>query len=90
VERSLYEIDASFATHYANDEERDAVLRAFLEELRVERRSASTMEAVEWYGCTFGWSAPPRHNALVSILTSVLFALVLLIFARWHLARIDF
>ncbi|MBL8861992.1 MAG: ABC transporter permease [Planctomycetes bacterium] len=90
VEDQLYEIDAAFQPYYGTAEERDAVLRAFLAEVRVERKSASTLETNAWYARAFGWTAPFRFNACVSLGSSLLFVLALLGVARWRLARTDF
>ena len=48
------------------------------------------MNAQDWYTRNFGFWSPWRHNAFVSIGTSLLFAAILLLIARWRLARIDF
>ncbi|MCY2959593.1 MAG: hypothetical protein NTY35_05445 [Planctomycetota bacterium] len=90
VEEALYELDASFQHTYGTAEERDKALKDFLVELRVDKKSATNQPPQLWYARTFGWSAPWRYNAFVSIGTSILFALVLLLLARWRLARIDF
>lgn len=90
VEELLYEVDATFLHTFGAAEEREAALRAFVNELRIDKKSATSLTAEAWYGRTFGWSSPWRYNAFVSIGTSILFALVLLLLARWRLARIDF
>lgn len=90
VEDLLYEVDATFQPAFGAAEERDAALKAFVTELRVDRNSATSLEPGAWYARSFGWTSPWRFNALVSIGTSLLFAVVLLGVARWRLARIDF
>ncbi len=90
LESQMYEVRASFQPEFGSVEDRERVLRQFVQALRVERKSAENQNWNEWYARTFGWSAPARHNALVSIGTSLLFALALLLLARWRLVRIDF
>jgi len=90
VEDVLYEIDVRFEPSFGTGDERDAALKRFLAELRVEKKSAVNLPPEAWYARTFGWTAPWRYNAFVSIGTSLLFALVLLLVARWRLARMDF
>lgn len=43
-----------------------------------------------WYEAKFGWTSPWDFNAFVSIGTSLAFALVMLLLARWRLSRMDF
>jgi ABC-type transport system involved in multi-copper enzyme maturation permease subunit len=90
IEDTLYVIDATFQPEFGAEDDRDRALDRFLDELRVERKSAANMNSQDWYTRTFGFGAPWRHNAFVSIGTSLLFAVVLLLIARWRLARIDF
>lgn len=90
VEDALYEVDAAFEPVFGDGAERERALRAFLTEMQVDRKSATSMTTEQWYTRAFGWTAPMRHNAFVSIGTSLLFALALLYAARWRLARIDF
>jgi len=44
----------------------------------------------QWYESRFGWNAPWDFNAFVSIGTSLGFAIVMLLLARWRLSRMDF
>ncbi len=90
LDEHLYVVDASFQPHFGTEDDRDRALDRFLDQLRVERKSATNLNAQDWYMRTFGWSSPWRHNAFVSIGTSLLFAAVLLLLARWRLSRIDF
>jgi ABC-type transport system involved in multi-copper enzyme maturation permease subunit len=86
----VYVVDAVFEAEFGTSEDRERALRRYVDQLRVERKSAANMKAQEWYASTFSWWSRWRHNAFVSIGTSLLFAAVLLLLARWRLARIDF
>jgi len=86
----VYVVDAVFEAEFGTNEDRERALRRFVDQVRVERKSAANMKAQEWYASTFDWSSVWRHNALVSIGTSLLFAAVMLLIARWRLSRIDF
>jgi ABC-type transport system involved in multi-copper enzyme maturation permease subunit len=90
VESELYVTDAAFQPAFGTAEERERALNDLIAEVRLERKSAVNQPAPAWYGQQFGWTSPWRYNAFVSIGTSLLFALALLLFARWRLARIDF
>ncbi len=90
VESALYEVEASFQSEFGPADDRDRALERFLSVLRVERKTAGTMSPEAWYSREFGWTSTFRHNAFVSIGSSVLFAILLLLLARWRLARIDF
>lgn len=90
VDEALYEVDARFQASYGTADDRQAALDGFVANLRIERMTASNQPFPKWYARTFGWTAPWRYNAFVSIGTSLLFAFVLLLVARWRLARMDF
>lgn len=90
VEDALYTLDATFTAAFGGADERDDALEAFTDEIRVDKKRAANLPKEEWYSRAFGFSAPWRYNALVSIVTSLVFAVVLLALARWKLARIDF
>jgi len=90
VDDALYEVDAAFQPYYGTNEERDKVLKDLLAEVRIDKQSAGTQTAQKWYERQFGWSSPWRFNAFVSIASSILFAVLLLVIARWRLRRIDF
>jgi hypothetical protein len=90
LEANMYVVDATFTPEHGPVDEIDGSLARFLRSLRVERKSADNLPAQEWYAQVFRWGGPLRTNALVSIGTSILFALIMLLAARWRLARIDF
>jgi ABC-type transport system involved in multi-copper enzyme maturation permease subunit len=90
LEQAMYQVEATFRPAFGAPDERELALRRFVEALRVERKSARNQKPTDWYAQEFGWTAPWRHNAFVSIGTSLLFAAALLLLARWRLARIDF
>lgn len=90
LEDALYEIDTTFQPFYGTNEERDAVLKDLLDEIRIDKQGAATQTAQVWYARTFGWTSPWRFNAFVSIGSSILLAACLLLIARWRLRRIDF
>ncbi len=90
VEDALYEIDATVQQSFGAQDAREDALRDFVRALRIEKKGATNLPPEEWYARTFGWTAPWRYNAFVSIGTSLLFAFVLLLVARWRLARMDF
>ncbi|MNC97513.1 hypothetical protein D3C83_151890 [compost metagenome] len=83
-------IEARYTVEHGAADDDMSSLREFAQALRVERKSAENLEPTEWYAQEFGWDAQPRHNAFVSIGTSILFVLVMLGLARWRLSRIDF
>ncbi|MDZ4772112.1 MAG: ABC transporter permease [Planctomycetota bacterium] len=65
-------------------------LQEFVSGARPDGSSASSLDADKWYAKQFGWTSPLRYNAFFSILSSLAFALIMLLIARWKLSRIDF
>ncbi len=90
VDAALYEIEAAFQPTFGDADLRQDALREFVNGMRVEHKTAYSMDPNEWYTQQFGWTSRWRYNAFVSIGTSLLFALLMLLLARWRLARIDF
>ena len=64
--------------------------QSFARQLRLDEDDPRGMDPARWYARQLGWSAGPRHNIFVSILSSLAFALLLFLLAAWRLARIDF
>lgn len=90
VDVNLYEVEAAFQPSFGDADQREKALEQFHASLRIDRKSAAYMDPQAWYTQVFGWTSTWRHNAFVSIGTSILFALVMLLIARWRLARMDF
>ncbi|MBL8859021.1 MAG: ABC transporter permease [Planctomycetes bacterium] len=86
----LYTFDLECDELWRRDEKRADVLREFLAGAKPQRDRASDLQAVEWYEKRFGWTSPLRFNAFFSLGSSVAFALIMLLLARWRLSRIDF
>jgi hypothetical protein len=86
----MYEIDLQADPAWSARSEDDGVFDQFLAGFQPQRESALDLEAGELYEARFGWTAPHEFNAFVSLGTSIAFALLMLLIARWRLARIDF
>ncbi len=86
----MYEIDLEASPAWLAEPGHEDVLTDFLEGLKPQRDTAIDLDADDWYERRFGWTAPLRYNAFFSIGSSILFAVAMLLIARWRLSRIDF
>jgi ABC-type transport system involved in multi-copper enzyme maturation permease subunit len=86
----MYEFDLEHKPSWKPQDEGQDAFREFLAGVKPQRESAAELESSEWYAKQLTWSAPLRFNAAFSILSSIAFALVMLLVARWRLSRIDF
>jgi ABC-type transport system involved in multi-copper enzyme maturation permease subunit len=90
VDDWMYEVDSTLQTEWQSREDRGELVTRFFEGFHIQRDSAADLEPKEWYEKKFGWTAPFKYNAFVSLGTSIAFALILLGIAGWRLKRIDF
>ncbi len=86
----MYEIDvAADAGWYERNSQADA-LQEFFRALKPQRDRAGDIPPDEWYERRFGFGGPTKYNAIFSLSTSIAFAALMLLIARWRLSRIDF
>jgi ABC-type transport system involved in multi-copper enzyme maturation permease subunit len=84
----LFEVDATLRTD--SRAARDDAVPRFLGGVKSVHDTAASMETGPWYESRFGWTAPFRYNAFVSLATSFAFLIAMLALASWRLSRIDF
>jgi hypothetical protein len=90
LEDWMYEVDLTADPAWLAREDHGQLLDDFLGGVKPLGDSAADLNASEWYARHFGWSAPLKYNAFFSLSSSIAFALILLLLARWRLSRIDF
>jgi hypothetical protein len=90
IEDWMYEFDFQHSAAWRPQPVGADVMETFLGGVKPQRESATDLNADAWYAKQIGWSAPFRFNAMFSIGSSIGFALLMLLIARWKLSRIDF
>lgn len=89
----MIEVDASASEPASANSDPSALLtrvQEFTDGFRAAQDSAIALKSDAWYAKVFGWSAPLKYNAAFSIVSSLLFAALMLGIAQWRLSRIDF
>jgi ABC-type transport system involved in multi-copper enzyme maturation permease subunit len=85
----MYSVDMSTRPNWFDEPERERRRKEFLEGLSFDRASAE-IDPVGWRKRQFGWTAPPKHNAFLSIGTTLAFCALLMALALWRLRCMDF
>lgn len=85
-----WEFDFQHDERFGTQEHGAELLREFLFGVVPQRQSASELDPGTWYSKQVGWKSPLRYNTAFSIGSSLAFALIMLLLARWRLSRIDF
>lgn len=86
----MYEIEFATRPGWIDETERERRRKAFLDGLSFDNAAVGRVDPETWYAKRFGWTAPPKFNAFVSIGTTVLFCAILMWAAVWRVRRIDF
>jgi hypothetical protein len=86
----MYEIELSAEQDWLERDDRKDAFPGFLGGLKPQRDKATDLQPDEWYERRFGWDAPTKYNAVFSLSSSIAFAVLMLLIARWRLSRIDF
>lgn len=87
---ALWTLELTAPAGWLDGDGRRAALERFARDLRFEREADSTDDPETWYQRRFGWTAPPRFNAALSLASTLAFVALALGLALWRLARLDF
>ncbi len=89
LDDTLLLIDYDAEAKWAEDAANEHAARVFAAGWTIEAPTARRLEAQSYDGL-FGWDAPWRFNAALSVGTTLLFIVAMLALGWWRLARIDF
>lgn len=89
VDEHIVQIDYDAEAQWAQAPENEHAARVFAAGWTLRERRSRRVEA-ETYDGMFGWTAPWRFNATLSVATTLMFIALVLALGWWRLSRIDF